>query len=162
MRNKIKKSLGFTIIEMIVILVVISIAAVALMGLFQQSVLSSTDPILRMQASAIAQTYLEEALSQAHTEPSTPPGESGSCEAPEVRANYDDVQDYNCLAAPAAPSDQFGNALGNLANYRVSMAVTPISIGPGGMQAATQQVVVTVTHTSNPIMIVLTGYRANY
>lgn len=157
-----KRQLGFTLTELIVILVVVSIAAVALLGLFQKSVFSSADPMLRMQATAIAQSYLEEALLHAFSEPSTPPGESGSCEAGETRASYDDVQDYNCLAVPAAPSDQFGNALAGLADYSVSVSVNPVNIGPVGLQAAAQQVVVTVTHSAGTETIVLTGYRANY
>lgn len=152
---------GFTLVEMIAILVVVSIVAAAILGVYRQSVMSSADPMQRMQAIAIAQAYLEEILLQEYDEPPGGPAETGSCEGGEVRATYDDVQDYLCMAGPAAPSDQFGNALASLAAYSVTIGVVGLNIGPGGQQAATQQVTVTVTQP-NTQTVGLVGYRANY
>jgi MSHA pilin protein MshD len=149
---------GFTLIEMIVILVVIAIVSVGLFGVFMRAVSGSADPMLNMQAIAIAQGYLEEALLQPFSDPDG--GETGTCEEG-ARQNYDDVQDYNCINDTGGALDQFGNPLAGLGTYNVSIAVTPVNLG-GANPAAAQQVVVNVTHDSLPNTVTLTGYRANY
>jgi MSHA pilin protein MshD len=149
---------GFTLIEMIVIIVVIAIVAVAMLGVFT-NVRSSADPMLQMQATALAQGYLEEALLKAFTDPDQV--ETGTCEALETRATYDDVQDYNCVndnTNGTGPLDQFGNPLGALGAYNVNVNVTADTIGV----VATQRVDVIVTHDSHPLTITLTAHRANY
>jgi MSHA pilin protein MshD len=152
------KHSGFTLIEMIVIIVVVAIVAVGLFGVFIRSVSASADPMLNMQALAIAQGYLEEALLQPYADPDG--GETGTCEEG-VRQNYDDVQDYNCVNDTGGALDQFGNPLAGLGAYNISMTVTGVNLGAGN-PAAAQQVVVNVTHDSHPLNITLTGYRANY
>jgi len=148
---------GFTLIEMIVIIVVVAIVAVALFGVFMRAVSGSADPMLNMQAIAIAQGYLEEALLQPYADPDG--GETGTCEEG-VRQNYDDVQDYNCILSEV-PVDQFGNPLAGLGAYSVTVTVTGVTLG-GGTPAAAQAVVVNVTRNSPPVNITLTGYRAQY
>lgn len=142
---------------MIVILVVIAIAAVGLFGVFMRAVSGSADPMLNMQAIAIAQGYLEEALLQPYSDPDG--GEINGCEEA-LRQNYDDVWDYNCIG-PEAPTDQFGNTMAGLGAYIVNITVTGVTLGTGN-PANALQVVVTVTHNSLPTTITLTGYRAQY
>ena len=149
---------GFTLIEMIVITVVVSIVAVAMMGVYMRSVSSSAESIIQIQAVAIAQGYLEEAVLQAYADPDG--GETGSCEEG-VRQNYDDVQDYNCINDIAGARDQFGGALPGLSEYNISVSVSGVVLGSGN-NAAAQQVTVTVTHDQLPQSITLMGYRANY
>jgi MSHA pilin protein MshD len=150
---------GFTLIEMIVIIVVISIVAVALFGVFTTTVAGSADPMLRMQAVAIAQGYLDEAMLKAYTDPDQL--ENNSCEAGETRATYDDVRDYNCVndnTSGVGPRDQSGNPLAGLGDYNVDVNVADDTIGGVAMQ----RIDVIVTHDSQPLNITLTGYRANY
>jgi MSHA pilin protein MshD len=142
---------GFTLIESIIIIVVVSIAAVALLGIFTTSIRRSVDPMLRMQATAIAQGYLEEALLKAYDDPEGDVGCEGS------RALYDDVLDYNCISNIAV-SDQSNNTLTGLADYRVTMTVTDNDIGV----VDARRVEVSITHASQPLNIILRGYRANY
>ncbi len=154
---------GFTLIELIATVVVLSIVAASLLGVYAKGVARSADPMLSVQGVAIAQGYLEEALLKAFQDPDQ--AETGSCEegaAVANRQNYDDVQDYNCINDLAGALDQFGNPLVGLASYNVSMNVSATTLGPGGQQAAAQQVVVTVTHDSYPVSISLTGFRTNY
>lgn len=146
---------GYTLIELIVIIVVVSVALAALLGIFSNSVSRSADPMLRMQAIAIAQGYLEEALLKAYQDPDG--GETGTCEEAS-RDLYDDVQDYNCVNDTAGAVDQFGNTLAGLGAYNVSVTVSPDALGA----ANAQRVDVTVTHDSAPLNIILTGYRAQY
>ena|SRR5687768_10766344 len=148
---------GFTLIEMIVIIVVISIVAVGLLGVFTTSVARSADPMLRMQAVAIAQGYLDEALLKEYDDPTQ--AETGNCEAGEGRSTYDDVQDYDCVNDTTGANDQFGNPLAGLNTYNVD-----IDVGPELINGATlQRIDVIVTHdTSGAADITLTGYRADY
>ncbi|HEX7028060.1 MAG TPA: prepilin-type N-terminal cleavage/methylation domain-containing protein [Gammaproteobacteria bacterium] len=156
-----KQAQGYTLIELLVIIVVVAIVLGALLGIFTASVGRSADPMLRMQAIAIAQAYLEEALLKAYQDPDQP--ETG-CEegaSPANRANYDDVRDYGCVIAEA-PVDYLGNSLTELDDYIVDVTVTPDTLGAGAQQANTQRVDVTVTHATQPLTITLTGHRAQY
>ncbi len=143
---------------MIVITVVVSIVAVGLMGVYIRSQTSSAESVIQIQAIAIAQGYLEEAVLQAYADPDG--GETGSCEEA-ARQNYDDVQDYNCINDTAGARDQFGGALPGLNEYNINVSVTGVVLGSGNNVAA-QQVTVTVTHDQLPQSILLMGYRANY
>lgn len=145
---------GYTLIELIVILVVVSVALAALLGIFSNSVGRSADPMLRMQAIAVAQGYLEEALLKAYQDPDQP--ETGCEEG--SRDLYDDVQDYGCINDTTGAVDQFGNTLAGLGAYNVSVSVSATTLGA----ANAQQVTVTVTHDSAPLNITLTGFRAQY
>ncbi|HEX5055530.1 MAG TPA: prepilin-type N-terminal cleavage/methylation domain-containing protein [Gammaproteobacteria bacterium] len=160
-------SRGFTLIEMIAITVVISIVAVALFGVFTNTIRHSADPMLRTQAVAIAQGYLEEALLKAYADPDvaepTPACEEAS------RNLYDDVQDYNCVndnIDGTGPLDQLGNPLNTslgtgdeLGAYNVDVNVSADAIGG----VATQRVEVIVTNDNDPSLnITLVGHRANY
>jgi MSHA pilin protein MshD len=151
---------GFTLIESIVIIVVISIAAVGLLGVFSTSVRHSVDPMLRMQATAVAQGYLEEAMLKAFTDPDQV--ETGSCEAGEGRSTYDDVQDYNCVndnIDGTGALDQSGNPLPGLGAYNVD-----VNVGGGVIGGVpTQRIDVIVTHdTQAGAAITLTGHRTGY
>lgn len=151
------RSSGFTLIEMIVVIVVVAIVAVALFGVFTTNVARSADPMLRVQAVAIAQGYLDEAMLKAFTDPDQV--ETGNCEAGETRPTYDDVRDYNCVNDTGGALDQFGNPLAGLTAYNIDVNVTGDAIGG----VATQRVDVIVTHDSQlSLSITLTGHRANY
>jgi MSHA pilin protein MshD len=137
---------------MIVIIVVVSIVAVALFGVFTTTVARSADPMLRMQAVAIAQGYLEEAMLKAFTDPDQV--ETGTCEAAETRPGYDDVLDYNCVSDVGA-RDQFGNPMPELAAYDVTVTVNPAAL------LGMHEIIVTVDH-GGQTLITLSGHRANY
>lgn len=151
-----RRQSAFTLIEIIVTIVVISIASVALLS-FANTVRSSADPVIQQQASTIAEAYLEEILLRSFNDPQDP--ESGTDEGEAGRADYDDVKDYRSLAAgPAA--DQFGNPVAALAAYTVTVSITNTAFG--GLPAADSlQVDVRVSHAAiNDIL--LSGFRTRY
>ncbi|MBA3581090.1 MAG: prepilin-type N-terminal cleavage/methylation domain-containing protein [Gammaproteobacteria bacterium] len=150
---------GFTLIEMIVVIVVITAVAGTMLGVFQKAVIASADPVLRVQGVAIAQGYLEEALLKDFQDPDG--GETASCEEAS-RDLYDDVQDYNCINDTSGARDQLGNALAGLSNFNVRVTVSSASLGSGANAAALQQVNVLVTHDVYPITLRISGYRGNY
>jgi MSHA pilin protein MshD len=144
---------GVTLIELVVAITVVAIAAVAVLGALASITTRGANAMLRQQAVAIADAYLEEILLQ----PVTPP--SGAA-TPTSRANFNDVDEYNGLLDVGA-RDQFGNALAPLSNYTVSVAVVPTAALPNITAANARRIDVSVTDPTG-LTVVLSGYRANY
>lgn len=153
---------GFTLIEIIVTIVVLSIASTALLSVFTSTVSTSANPMIQQQAIAIAEAYMEEILLKDFSDPQG--GELGTAESGETRASYDDVQDYNSLAPGAAPTDQNNGSIG-VTGYSVTISVVmPSSTAEelNGIPAAdTRRIDISVNHPAiDPIN--LSGYRTNY
>ena len=149
---------GFTLLEILVTVVVIGIAATAIMGVYINTVRESANPLIQQQAIAIAEAYLEEIQLKNFADPDQP--ETGTEEA--SRNLYDDIQDYNGLTDNGA-EDQNGNAIVSLAAYTVQVAVTSrVMSGPDTVPAVdSRRIDVTVSHAAiSPIT--LSGFRANY
>ncbi|MDH3389119.1 MAG: prepilin-type N-terminal cleavage/methylation domain-containing protein [Gammaproteobacteria bacterium] len=152
-----RRQSAFTLIEIIVTIIVIGIAATALLSVFTSLVRGSADPVIQQQATTIAEAYLEEIVLRAFEDPQG--GETGTDEGEAGRADYDDVQDYASLAAgPAA--DQFGNPIAALAAYTVSVSVSNQTLnGIGALDAL--RIDVLVSHpAADPIL--LSAYRTRY
>lgn len=137
---------GVTLVELIVSIVVISIAGVALSGTLAYLNGTGNISILQAQAQSIANAYLNEILSKNFL----PDGVEAS------RAQYDDVNDYNGID-DAVARDVLGNAAGN---FRVR-----VNVGPGALTglpaAAVRRIDVTVDY-GNGAWVVASGYRTNY
>lgn len=113
--NKRQASLGFTLIEIIVGMVIstiaISLVATLILPLFARSV----EPVFQIRAAELAQSILDDVLSRRYDE-ATPLGGFPACSASTVppcssvaaldadagesnRGNFDDVDDYNVFCA---------------------------------------------------------------
>ncbi|MDD1622155.1 MAG: prepilin-type N-terminal cleavage/methylation domain-containing protein [Methylococcaceae bacterium] len=140
------KQAGVTLVELVLTIVIISIALVGVLSVINLTVSHSADPVVQHQAIAIAESYLEEILPQNY---------SGT--ATGVRADFDDADDYNGLNDTGA-HDRLGNAIDGLSQYTVTVAVSA-QVLTGGVDA--KQVAVTVT---GPGVggLTLVGYKANY
>ncbi len=151
-----RRQSAFTLIEIIVTIVVVSIASVALMS-FANVVRSSADPVIQQQATTIAEAYLEEILLRSFDDPQG--GETGNDEGEAGRSDYDDVKDYRSLAAgPAA--DQFGNPVAALAAYTVTVNISNTVLN-GIPVADALRIDVSVSHPAiNNIL--LSGFRTRY
>jgi len=94
-KQKSRIQLGVSLIEMIVFIVVVSIALLALVGVYRQATIGNVDPIIRMQALEAAQSLLDEILSLKYSG-DTPTGGIPACtscnDTPD--ANMNDVDDY--------------------------------------------------------------------
>ena len=143
---------GFTLIELVVAMVVISVALVGVMSVINYTTQHSADPLLRQQAIAIAEAYMEEITLKNYADPDTD-GEAN-------RALYDDVDDYNGLNDSGA-HDQNGSAIGGLENYSVSVTVASQNYGPSGAEVAGLKIDVTVIDPAGEVLV-LSGFRANY
>jgi MSHA pilin protein MshD len=140
-------------IELVVAITIVAIAAVAVLGAMSSITTRGANTMVRQQAVAIGDAYLEEILLQ----PITPP--SGAA-TPTSRASFNDVDEYNGLLDVGA-RDQFGNALANLSNYTVSVAVVQTTALPNITAANARRIDVSVTDPTG-LTVVLSGYRTNY
>ncbi len=139
---------GFTLIELIIFIVVVSAGLAGILSVMDTVVKSSADPMVRKQAIAIAESLLEEILSKEYATG----GYDGA-----VRAQFDDVSDYhNYTTGITGIKDVLGAAVAGLENYNFSTDVTNTDLG--GLTAKK----VTVTVTGGGHVIALSGYRANY
>jgi MSHA pilin protein MshD len=118
---------GATLVEMVVSIVIISISLTAVMMVITQVARNSADPMVRTQATAIAQAYMDEILTQPLNDPDG--GETGAAEPGESRATFDDVSDYHGLADSAGARDQTDTPIAGLEAYNISVAVTATTLG---------------------------------
>lgn len=144
-----KNDQGFTLVELIISMVVVSIALGGVLMLMNYTVLHSADPMIQHQAVAIAESYLEEVLLHAYNDPDGIGGES-------LRNFFDDVDDYDGLADTGA-RDQTGNAISGLEAYTVAVDVVGAMLGG----VACKKVTVRVSHPSD-IDLTLSGFRTDY
>ncbi len=152
---------GVTLVELVVAMVVISIAAAGTLQLIASTTRASADPMLLQQATAVAEAYLEEILLNAYYDPDLGAG-GGVCPAVEAsRDLFDNVCDYDGMD-DQPPRDQFGTPVAGLAPYRVRVAIdTAAALGGLSGPAQVLRADVRVTH-SDVVDLTLSGYRADY
>ena len=144
---------GTTLIELVIAIVIISIAASTILMTLSTNITYSADPMIRHQAVAIAEAYLEEIALRSFADPDGVDGEGS-------RDLYDDVDDYNGLVDNGA-RNQFNAAIADLSDYTVSVAVTPSSALPSIASTDLYLISVTITHSAN-INFTVSAYRANF
>lgn len=135
---------GVTLIELVLSMVMISIALVGILSVMNLNAARSADPLIEHQAIAIAEAYLEEISLKAFA-----PGPGSQ------RADFDDIDDYNGLSDDGV-RDQLGNAVAGLAQYAVSVVITDTALA-GGVNAKRIDVSVTGPDAAT---LTLTGYRS--
>lgn len=140
---------GFTLIEMIIAIIIISIGLAGILMAFNVTVKSSADPLINKQMIAIAEEMLEEILLKPYAIGS---GAITGCN----RANADDIRDYNGYSQSICDID--GTAIPSLSSYNVSVVVNQINWQ--GITADTLKIDVTVTKSGQTIT--LTGWRTNF
>ncbi len=180
---------GFSLIELVVAIVILSIGVTAFLTLIINAGKNSIDPQIRVQANAIARAYMEEVMLTRFCEPDfDPDGDPAtdcaaecsvsacSTAAPNAcgginavggaeagRAVFDDVCDYNGLNDVGA-QDQNGNPIGTLGDYTVNVAVADNGTMLNGLNANAGQVVridIDVTHTTGTTTS-LSSFKANF
>ena len=153
---------GVTLIELVITIVVISIALTGTLIVVQRTIVSSADPMIVRQAVGVAEAYLEEILLKPYYDPDPNSG-PGPCPAPEPngRPEFNNVCDYDGLD-DAGAKDQDENAVADLALYRVRVEVDPnATLGALSGPADVIRADVRVTHPQGTD-VTLSGYKANY
>ncbi len=142
---------GVSLVELIVAIVIIGVALAGVLMVFIRNTSSSADPLIWHQATAIAEAYLEEALTKNFT---VGPGNT--------RPTYDDVLDYNFTDVGAR--DQTGTPISGLGGYTVEMQAAYADLHTI-TQASNNAVRVQVTVTPQALpgsTVIISGYRTNY
>lgn len=189
-RRDVRRERGMTLLELIMFIVVIGIAAAGVVGVIAYATRASTDPMIHKQALAIGEAVLEEVQLMPFTycDPDDPNaatalGAAGctggalgandegrlplGTEAGETRLStttpYDNVSDYNGFAMAGGIVDIAGNAipLPELAAYRADVTVATQGLDTIGVSEALL-ITVTVTHPNLTPSLVLHGYRVRY
>jgi MSHA pilin protein MshD len=145
---------GATLVELIIAIVIVGVALAGVLMVFIRNTSASADPLIWHQATAIAEAYLEEALTRNFTDPDGLGGET--------RATYDDVLDYNFTDNGAR--DQNGSAISGLENYTVQVQAVASALNDITL-ASGNAIRVTVTVTPAALAsgtIVISGYRTDY
>lgn len=146
---------GFTLVELILSAVIISIALTGTISVLNRVVFSSVDPMLQQQAITIANSYLEEIMTKRFPGVLPCPAPSGP------RSEYSSICDYDGLVNNGV-INQFGSSVSGLDSYTINVSVNTTS-GFAGLIAGVDVVRVDVT-VSNPNIVntTLSSYRANF
>lgn len=148
---------GMTLVELIISIVIIGIAAAALFSAMAAIGGRSADPLLRQQSLSIAEAYLEEILLRPYLDPTS----LAACQPiPANRGLFNDVCDYRELDDAGARTAS-GATMGPLAGYRVRVSVNPRELDGGGATVNALYVEVQVTDPAGQSLL-LSGFRACY
>lgn len=174
---------GVTLVEVIMFIVIVGVAAGGILMVFANATRASADPLIRKQALAIAESLLEEVRLMPFTfcdpddaNASTATGafvgvngcastvEAMGPEAGETRyaalTPFDNVNDYTGFVMAGGILDITGATIAGLGAYSASIAVTPLVFG-GIAATEAQQITVTVTGPGN-IAVTLDGIRTRH
>ena len=160
-----KRKNGFSLVEIIVLLVVVSIAAAPMTALLCQTLSDRAHAGMQIMATSLAQGVMEEILSKAYEDPDGSAGSFGTEEG--SRINYDDVDDYDGLD-DAPPRDSQGNALTSFSGFRARVAVENVTAtSPDGTAQSDgstdfKRVTVAVSWNSGSKLVRLKGLRSNF
>jgi len=173
---------GISLIELIIFIVIISVALVGILLVMNQTTMHSGDALLRKQSLAIAESLLEEVELMPFTwcDPDDPSAVSATsyagCTASQQNANsypaaetrgsltspLDNVVDYsNYTMSPI--QDINGVAVSGLTGYSAHVAITHVGTSYLGVADNDAGLQITVTVTApNGTQLQLDGYRARY
>lgn len=153
-----KRDCGFTLVEMIITITLAGIIAVGIVQVSGKMVSQSANPMLRYQAIAIAEAYLNEILAK-NFEPLS------SCTAATDRSQFKSICQYNGLndsVAAGGAKDQNNTAIAGLAAYAVTVNVTESDkLGDITDATATQLITVSVDGPAD-LDASLSAYRSNF
>lgn len=146
---------GFSLVELIVMIVVIAVGLAGILVVYNESVRGSADPLVQKQALAVAEAMVDEVQLNSFD----PVAGSGA-----TRDQFNDVDDYNGYTSTGVV-DIFGVAVPGLSAYNVAVSVAADgNLGPGGSQVpSTNAKLITVTVTGpTGVALTVTGYKVNY
>ncbi len=144
---------GVTLIELVIAITIVAIAATGILGALSAVATRSADAMQQQQAISIAQAYLDEILQRWVVDPGGTPTNTG-------RSSWNLVDNYAGLVDIGA-RDQFDNPISALSAYTVSVSVSQSAALSGILASAARRIDVTVTRSPN-VSVKLTGYRTAY
>jgi MSHA pilin protein MshD len=151
------KQRGISLIELIIFIVIISVALTGILLVMNQVTAHSADPLIHKQAMAVAESLLEEIELQDFISQS---GVTNAVTAGNRASEYHIVNDYNNFKTTAGIIDINNTAVAGLGSYNASVAVTNELLN-GIAAGSSVRITVTVTDPLNN-SIVIDGYRTAY
>ena len=147
---------GFTLMEVIVFIVVVAVAMGALLAVFNNSVVNSVDPAVRIKALEKGQALLDEILARKFDE-NTPTGGVPACDSSGGSAcagiapdgDFDDVGDYH------------GYSDTSDARFPVTVSVTQAGADLGLAANRARLITVSVAMPGGP-GLTLSAYKVNF
>lgn len=150
---------GISLIELVMFIVIVSVGIAGILAVMNSVTGSSTDPMVRKQAHAIAESMLEEIELKDFANPGG--GFSGAA-TPANRSQFDDVSDYNGFPSGASGIQTVdGTPIPSLNAYNVNVTVAGTAALGGIAASDAKLITVTVTGPGNT-SVVLEAYRSNY
>jgi MSHA pilin protein MshD len=173
---------GFTLIEVLVFIAIVGIAAAGVLVAYDRAVADTADPVVKKQALAIAESLLQEiqqmpftfcdpddaAASTAASTADCSVVEAIGPEPGETRYSastpFDNVNDYHgyntAADSPPGVKDVTGTAIAGLGAYNASVTVAPAALA--GVPANEALLIsVTVTGPAN-VTVTVDAYRTRY
>ena len=166
---------GFTLIELVIFIVIVSVALAGVLTVLNITAKSSADPMIRKQALAIAEALLEEVILQPYTycDPDDATADTatsaGGCtttveaigpESGESRTSstdpFDNVNDYHDLSTTT------NIAGGGAAKYTATVTVAAAAVLNTISAASDAALLITVSVNSGTETISLQGYRTRH
>lgn len=178
MKDKVRQD-GFSLIELIIFIVVVSIGITGILSVFRVAVRHSADPVVRKQAQSIAASLLAEITSHPFTycDPSdtnaTVANNSGECETtpeqmgPEpgqtrfLQPQFNNVNDYHGYTMNPVVNVN-NNPVNALQDYRASVSISDVGTTLFGFADPTAVLQVTVTVSGPGITLTETAYRFRF
>jgi len=146
-----ERARGFTLIEMIMAIVIISVGLAGLLSVFSTGVKSSVDPVVRKQMLSVAEELLEEIALKPFA------AEANVAAAGCARAVFNDIDDYNGYATTGQVCNLDGVPIASLDGYSVTVEVVAAAL-----EGVTDARRITVTASRGSDSITLVGWRTNY
>lgn len=168
---------GLSLIELIVFIVIVSVALAGVLSVLNLTTSRSADPMIRKQMLAIAEGLMDEVAAQAFTwcDPDDPAAatatSAAACATPEALGAeggesrgsavtpFDNVNDYNGLAG--ITTGITGTAIPP--GYSAAISVAQNALGPGAaVVPAAASLLITVTVSFGGENLTIEGYRTRY
>jgi MSHA pilin protein MshD len=143
---------GFSLIEVIIAMLLISIGVLGLLSAMGTLVKGSADPMVRKQAIAVAESLLEEITLKDFANPVG--GYTGT-----DRTQFDDVSDYAGYTTTGIV-DISGTAISSLSGYNVS-SVTVVNTALGNIVSSDAKLITVTVTAPGGEAISLSAYRTN-
>lgn len=149
---------GVSLIELIMYIVIVSVAMAGIMMVLNANSTFSADPFIKKQARAAAESLLEE-IELHDFQPSGWAGAATQANRP----NFNDIMDYNGFATTGIYPVNGAVAVSGLESYNVSVVVLkPLAADWGNIPAArAAQITVVVADPTGQAASAI-GYRVDY
>lgn len=151
---------GFSLVEAIVFIVIVSVAIVGVLGVMNLTTQRSADPLIRKQAIAVAESLLEEIELQDFADPNGNPSPAPT-QANRAAGLFNDVSDYNGFAPSGGiyPIDSV-TPISGLTGYSVSVTVANSALG--AVPAADSKLITVTVTGPDGVSVSLAAYRTHY